>query len=207
MYTSEFWNKVYQEHSSDAPWLTDTHADFFAKEFKKYINTSKPQKILDYGCGNGKIGMHFISSDNQVEFADISDEMIASLNEQFQGKIPTYVVSYPEEIHNKYDCIICCTVLHHINPTEWKTFLQQFHMRLNSKGRLLISGTDEDDAILQNYHGYAPMTGEKCWCINNLEKMIDLNQFKIIDSYKKPLKLEAFSQQRTGRFIILEKKD
>ena len=204
MYTNEFWNKVYQEHK-DAPWLTDVSANFFINEVKNYIDFSKTNIILDYGCGNGKIGIHFLQEGMPVEFADTSDEQIDKLNEQFEGKVPTYAVSYPKEISNKYDYIICCSVLHHINPDFWETFLNQFYNLLNPNGRLLITGADEEDAILRNYHGNAPMTGAKCWPINSLEKIIDSKQFKTLNNYKKQIKLELFNQKRTFRMIFLEK--
>ncbi len=206
MYTSEFWNKVYQEHRYDAPWLTDIWADFVINEFQNYIDMSKPQKILDYGCGNGKIGMHFMTPDIDVEFADISNEQIDKLYAQFQGKVLTYAVSYPEEISNKYDCIICSGVFHHINSKEWKNFLNQFYHILNPKGKLLISGFCETDAILRGRDSRAPMTGEKNWCIDGLVNFVNPEQFKIIDTYKKQIKLEMFEQLRTTLFIILEKK-
>lgn len=206
MYSSEFWNKVYREHQ-EAPWLTDESAYFFTNEFKRYIDISKTKTVLDYGCGNGKIGMYFMHEGMSVEFADISDEQITKLNTQFEGKVPTYAVSYPKEISNKYDYIICCGVLHHINQEEWGSFLNQFYNLLNPQGRLLISGFDETDSIWQSQDSRAPMTGQRGWYINGLLSIINPNQFKIIDTYKKQIKQKLFKEQRTNLFIILERND
>lgn len=175
---------------------------------KKYIDITKSQKILDYGCENGKIGMFFMQPNVSVEFADISDEQIAKIDKQFAGKTPTYAVSYPSEIHNKYDTIICCGVFHHIEPNKWEVFLQQFYDILNPKGRLLISGFDKTDPIFQSQTGNAPMTEHKAWFINGLLDIINTTRFKMLDTYTKQISHEIVAQNCahlfTFRFIMLE---
>jgi 2-polyprenyl-3-methyl-5-hydroxy-6-metoxy-1,4-benzoquinol methylase len=208
MYTPEMWNQIYRD-GKNITWLRDKSAIFFGNELKKYIDTSKSQKILDYGCGNGKIGMSFKRPNISVELADISDEQIAKINKEFSGQIQTYAVSYPNEIKNKYDCIICCNVFHHLEPKEWGVFLQQFYDLLNPKGRLLISGFDKTDAIFQSNDDVAPMAKHKVWSINRLIDTINPKQFKILDTYTNQLEHDMVAQENKHififRFIMLER--
>ena len=202
------WNQIYRD-GKNITWLRDKSTIFFSNELKKYIDTSKSQKILDYGCGNGKIGMSFKCPNTSIELADISNEQIAKINKEFSGQIPTYAVSYPNEIKNKYDCIICCNVFHHIEPKEWTVFLQQFYDLLNPKGRLLISGFDKTNTIFQSKGDIAPMAKHKVWSINNLIDTINPKQFKILDTHINQLEYDMVAQKNKRvfafRFIMLER--
>lgn len=205
MYTQEFWDEVYRHHNGDAPWLTDIWAKAMIDEFAKYIDAKQPKKILDYGCGNGKIGMYFLKQQHNVEFAEISHEMVKELNAVVNNQVPIYLVEYPREITQKYDYIIASGVFHHLNPEVWPEFLEQFYYLLNPGGKLLISGANKDDAILLDNHNNAPMTNHFCWEISSLPTMIDNSKWQTNADYNVKVKLDAFDQYRTMRILVLAK--
>ena len=63
MYSQEFWDIIYKEHFQDAPWMDNSWKknviETISDDLKLLGKPIQGLRLLDYGCGNGYIGVHF----------------------------------------------------------------------------------------------------------------------------------------------------
>lgn len=210
MYTREFWDKIYQKHFTDAPWMSPEWADAGTEVLEYYIPPSPPSGcILDYGCGNALISEHFMRKGHMLELAEISNELVEWLSAHYRN-VSIYLVTSPGDIagDNKYDFVIAWGLFHHINPNLWGQFLEEFHRLMKPGALLLVSGWDDSDLILKEERKLGRFTRQRVWYINMLDDMIAWrkNEFDIVESKIIPVKLSAFPQPRMIRFIVARNK-
>ena len=116
--------------SNREQWKTASDNDFTGDhlEFKQAINFNfkdfKNMKVLDYGCGAGKMGMEFARHGAKVTCADIVKENIEVARSNFQSAKLQGDFIYLEDSDaipkgNEYfDIVWCFGVLHHIENVE-----------------------------------------------------------------------------------------
>ncbi len=204
MYDSEFWDDVYKK--GFIPWSDENKDNFFVKKIIQDVEPERSAEILDYGCGEGILGKYFLERGFKVDFAEISKIQVNALRKKFGNRSTVYAVNEPQDIEHKYDLIICSSVMHHIEPQRWGSFLKQFRELLKKGGVLWVSGLDENDKIFEQYHGIAPATGHKCWTINDLGRIAEKNGFEISASYVQDIKIDAFETPRMTRVFCLKPK-
>ena len=88
------------------------------------LNTFKAKKIIDFGCGNGKLVQHLSESGKFECFAcvEISKKRVAKLKRMFSSNntISVFEQSFFEYNSHfcKYDCAILSEVIEHLNEKE-----------------------------------------------------------------------------------------
>lgn len=125
-------------------------------------------KILDVGCGSAKpIAAYLIEKEFNVYGIDISPkllkyaERIIPKEKLFQADICDFTTNL------KFDAIICWFALFHIHATKHLEVLKKFHKFLKSKGILLITFADTNQAvdtshtIIDEYTIESEMFGER----------------------------------------------
>ena len=167
------------------------------------LNLPKKSKILDFGCGPGTNGIHFLNKQNRLFFADISEnalKLVKSkinkknlLNTSFNHIDPT-LDKLPFE-DNFFDLIICMSVYNNfVNRKYANQMLNEFNRVLNKKAFLIldfnlkennyknikslknnIKKTIPNDSTDKQISMYFPTSNKSV--INDLKK----NSFKILD--------------------------
>lgn len=204
MHDKKFWDEVYRK--GFLPWIDKGKDSFFASKIIKDTQMCQSAKVLDYGCGVGKIGEYFLSHGIDVDFAEISSLQVDYLKNKFGDKSKIYEVSEPKDIDEKYDIIICSTVLHRIEPEKWPDFLNQFSDLLNVGGKLWLSGFDRNDEILKQENGSFRATSGKCWFISDMVEMAKSLGFEVLENDYDEVLHHNFDKPRTYRFICLRPK-
>ncbi|MCD4818682.1 MAG: class I SAM-dependent methyltransferase [Candidatus Cloacimonetes bacterium] len=144
---------------SDAYWekvFKNSDYDFFklakSEQWLVFINELKQKKVktvLDMGCGGGHWSIVLARAGFQVTSVDISETAIKNLNEWkereylntlIETKICSLEKYYESSEKEKYDLVICNSVLDHIIIRDVKNS----HKLLNSNGYLYLS-FDEDN--------------------------------------------------------------
>lgn len=117
--------------------------DFYYKwpHLKKFIPREKGIKILDFGCGKGKILSEIIKVNPYLNVAgvDVSTEALEIIRKKFK-KYKFYQIKDGEKLPfktNSFDFIIASDVLEHVYDTE-NVFFELARV-LKPKGKILIT--------------------------------------------------------------------
>lgn len=202
MYDKEFWDDIYRR--GFIPWTDEYKDAMFVEKIIHDVRPHKASKILDYGCGDGRIGKYFLEHGLEVDFAEISSVQVEALKKELKNRSNIYLVEEPKDINKKYDIIICSGVLHHINPEKWLEFLQQFNGLLSEDGQAWICGFDKNDEVLLQNNGNAIVTQRHCWPIDELLMVFDSADFEVLSDYTEKIKIGAINKFRSFRFFTLK---
>lgn len=120
-------------------------AEKFRKDFVKYTIRPKPKmKILDIGCGTGRI-LNYLPSDIEYVGYDPSKEYIDYAQKSYPNRGNFVAGYFDRQEANKYerfDVILCLGVLHHLDDTEVSELLELFRDILSESGRFCsVDGT------------------------------------------------------------------
>jgi 2-polyprenyl-3-methyl-5-hydroxy-6-metoxy-1,4-benzoquinol methylase len=208
MYSREEWNKIYEIHWNDAPWMSQICANNHLKVLDRFLTDVKGKRLLDYGCGNGLIAYHYYEKGAIVDMADISDNLVNWLKKRYTEKsIRIFQAATPQDLFiNKYDIIIANSIIHHIRPDLWTSFLKGFADLLEPGGLLLISGWDKSEEIGQTH--WAPYAQKMTWPISSLKDRDIVNvKFEIVEEVVEPIELTSFfTQSKIFTYFVFKKK-
>lgn len=135
MIVQTFYNRYWQK--------TKKLSDFNYKwpVLKKFIPQRAKVKLLDFGCGDGKISEMINKINPQIDLTgiDVSPLAIKKIKKKLpQFKFKTIKENKPLPFKkNSFDFILAADVLEHIYDTE--LIFQELNRLLKPKGRLLIS--------------------------------------------------------------------
>lgn len=136
-------------------------------------------KLIEFGCGTGLVGLQFIEKVSKIFMLDTSLAMLKNLEikikkNNYKNIIPIFgeLTSYKNDL---VDAIIGFMVLHHIDDVE--VLLKESYDNLNKNGVLIIGDLLEEDG---SFHGY-DFVFHNGFNIENLKKMFTNQGF--IDIY------------------------
>ena len=131
-------------------------------------NTLKPHsnsKVLDFGCGTGRVGMQFTNFVERVVFLDISPAMIEVLRSNLQeAGIENYEIfdNCIEELQeNDFDLILAAMALHQIADTEG--LFVQMYQHLAPGGSVVFTDLCKNEEFFtlacynMPHHGFNPV--------------------------------------------------
>ena len=208
MYGKEVWDKIYDENFGKAPWLNESWAKESIKIISPYFSEkiSKSSLVLDYGCGNGAIGIYLNSLGYNVEFAEISHVMVKWLKENKKILMPVHEVQYPKELGtNKYDVVLVWGVFHHIKFDYWTEYLIEFFHIMKEGGIMIIGGWDESDVVLKDEYNIGRFTNESVWNISKLVNYARNVGFTELYNYVEKIEVKPFEKDRSFRVLVIRK--
>lgn len=131
------------------------------KNLKKFLNNKKIDKVLDLGCGTGRLSNNLLQIANEVYGVDQSEEVLKIARKKYPNlKLECSEVvnlPYPD---NFFDMVIINGSLHHFFAVE-KTFTET-HRVLKSGGSFIMLG--EPNAVFLKF--YNPFF--YLWVINRI---------------------------------------
>jgi SAM-dependent methyltransferase len=103
------------------------------------INNFKPQTLLDYGCGDGRL-LELLNRNIEVSVFDRSAEMIRYIKAK-RGNLIANIYDTPETIPSKhFDVALLSMVLMCIDDkTEYANVCRNISRAINPNGRVIIS--------------------------------------------------------------------
>lgn len=118
------------------------------------INTQHPKKLLDYGCGDGRI-LKSINSSIQIDVHDINKEMLELAKHKAGERVSSYFLRREEIPENTYDAVLLSMVLVCIdNETEYLNVLKRVKSCKTETGKVYIAITHPcfRDRKFSNFH-------------------------------------------------------
>jgi len=130
--------------------------------YRKIIAEIGPQpynKVLDFGCGTGLLGFHFVDCAAEVTFADISAGMLEQVCKKAatlgSGSVKTIDLT-EHTVTETYDIIVSLLALHHVEDIEKTVCGLASHIA--EGGYLCLSDLDLEDGSF-HYPNTAPHNG------------------------------------------------
>jgi len=125
--------------------------------FFEIVKRHKPsllakKRILDYGCGYGRMTRYFLKffSPSTLVSADVTDNMIKFCAKEF-GSIP-FLISDNNHISNfgsKFDVIFAVSVFSHLPPKTFEENIVELSKSLDKNGLLIFTTAGEQVAKIR----------------------------------------------------------
>jgi SAM-dependent methyltransferase len=226
MYKPEFRDEVYNKSDARLPWTSDGHIKCVVNWLNQHwFNEMKWKRVLDYWCGKGFIWENCLQKWAKVDFAEISNTMVDFLMKKYCcsselwktsdweepfWQVNVFKAGLPSDILVEswtYDYIFAWSVLHHINPDNWKNFLDWFSELLKSGWKLVVTWWDESDSVLKQDWFKWRFTWQSTYSMNKLPDYLDREKYEIEETWVYSESFEAFNIPRIFRYFILKKKN
>jgi cyclopropane fatty-acyl-phospholipid synthase-like methyltransferase len=98
-------------------------------------------RILDWGCGCGRVASHFINEhDALIVGVDIDEDNISWCKENLRGEFATVKLRPPTSMRaSTFDMIYSCSVLSHLSRRQISEWLKEIARLLSDSGVALLS--------------------------------------------------------------------
>lgn len=130
---------------------TEENEAYYAKLYLHIIITklrllfgNKKLKILDVGCGQGRLSIPLAAMGHIVEGVDLSSNAIQLANKyatekniSLSLKIKDIEEPFSNDMSEKYDCILCTEVIYMVK--NYENILNEFYRLLKKNGLIFIS--------------------------------------------------------------------
>jgi len=117
-----------------------------ATETKKHLRISDGIDVLDFGCGTGLFGLHFLENAKTLTGIDTSKGMLDVFKRKVDDdqKLKTLMINLENEDHQgHYDLIVSSMAFHHLeNPV---VVLKKLKQMLKPNGVIAIIDLDHED--------------------------------------------------------------
>lgn len=177
----------------------------FAKEFvaeiKKYIQFSSEDKIMDFGCGTGLVGLELLPEVSFAVMADTSSAMLEVLESKLSyaqlEKIE--IIDGPLSLYsgNDIDKAVTLMALHHIENLDETIKLMSNTIKKNG---LLIIG----ELLTEDGSFHAPsVVAHNGFDLEEICELIENNGFEVL--LKHPYSIQKRKDNEFHRFILIAK--
>ena len=124
-------------------------------------------------------------------------------------KARVFEVSSPMDLSiedGSYDYIVVWSVFHHIEPNNWSEFLDSFFDLLKKGWKMIITGWDETDKMLEKNWFKWYITWRSVYPINGLLDYLDTKKCDVVEMWTCSEKISEFNMSIIFRYYILERK-
>ncbi len=120
----------------------------FLHEVRKYATTKKTDRMIDFGCGTGVVGLDFINETEEVVFVDTSHAMLNILRQKVSDAKITNACIVEGSIEQsdkslKANLITSLMSVHHVEDTD--VLFRQMAERLHTDGSIIIGDLMPED--------------------------------------------------------------
>jgi ubiquinone/menaquinone biosynthesis C-methylase UbiE len=112
----------------------------------EYIKPAKHDKVLDFGSGSGKLfhqikdipGILYVGIEPNARYVNYCQDLYRNYeNATFHlGSIEVL-----DLVKEKFDTIVICAVLHHLNTNDWPSIIKKMYLSLNPGGKIVLLDT------------------------------------------------------------------
>lgn len=162
---------------------------------KQIIETCGYGKVLDIGCGEGKLVAELVNSGLDAFGLDISDVVVKRANSRLNGRFKQgSILDLPFQ-DNHFDTVVSTECMEHLTPEDVPAALKEI-CRVTGKYVFLQIATTQD----RDGHGHLTVEGREWW----ETKCLDAG-FRKHPGYYRLNAYEALNQEPWQIYVLLEK--
>lgn len=154
--------KLYKEQAQEYSHFADSSFSWLYLE-KPVLDkvlapfTNKHPKILDAGCGSGRVLRYLLSrniNSNDIVGVDICEDMLAIARKNAPNVTTVRSDLVTISLKSHFDLILCTHVLHYLDSNDYKRALRNLYKLLNPDGTLLLVLTHPVRTTRHNLENY-----------------------------------------------------
>jgi 2-polyprenyl-3-methyl-5-hydroxy-6-metoxy-1,4-benzoquinol methylase len=188
---SNYWDYISSNKNYETEYFTKKYGSSVARDLLKNFDP-RGKSILDFGCGPGYLFDELNKQCDKFKYTgmDFSENSINLLKEKYQNNknFEDAIHIRPEQLpyKKKYDCIVCCEVIEHLDD-EFLSKLTEFFLALLKPGGILYITTPNDENLDASksmcpncgciYHLWQHM---RSWSKFSITNYFESNSFKTI---------------------------
>ena len=169
----QHWDRIHSKEN--LPWNEKSWCDVSGKTIRHFLEISKANRVLDFGCGFGRYQDIYASVCKSVTLVDISGKAIEE-SKRWGCVIRSdhsikYLKSDLDGLVNEgleFDLIVCWGVLHNYPENQWGDFIKSFSKLLRPGGYLLVGGWGREAARFESQDPVSDVTGLPTYSISDL---------------------------------------
>lgn len=136
----------------DNTWLSSRkYILSFHKFLKKDINFNKKIKILDIGCGRGKM-ISFLSKKYKLDHYPVGLDIV---NHKVQNNRINFIngdaIKYLKSSKNKFDLIIFKQSIHFFNQKQIRFMINNVKKKLNNNGKIIVCTLNSEKTSIPTF--------------------------------------------------------
>jgi ubiquinone/menaquinone biosynthesis C-methylase UbiE len=134
-----------------------------AEVVRAFSATSKNERMLDIGCGDGSISLPLLAPNNRLTLLDLSTSMLkiaeSRIAKKFLGQVETINSGFMEaQLEPKsYDLILCIGVLAYVD--DLPSFCLKLASLIKPGGTAVVECTDSNHFVSHLISGYGKLRG------------------------------------------------
>ncbi|EII7298760.1 methyltransferase domain-containing protein [Vibrio cholerae] len=188
------YNNAYNEYWSSLDRIGETSGDL-KKISNQIIETCGFGKVLDIGCGEGKLVAELVNSGVDAFGLDISDVVIERANSRLKGRFKQGSILELPFQDNHFDTVVSTDCMEHLTPDDVPAALKEI-CRVTGKYVFLQIATTQD----RDGHWHLTVEGREWWETKCLEA-----GFRKHPGYYRLNAYEALNQEPWQIYVLLEK--
>lgn len=118
----------------------------FTKTILQHVTASHP-RILDYGCGVGRVAKEMIKQHPTVQIVGVDASPVQLQHARNYVADDRFTAQFPNELEGQFDLIYSLYVLQHIPAIELREAIARIHYRLKSSGLFIYCSSDARMAV------------------------------------------------------------
>jgi SAM-dependent methyltransferase len=115
--------------------------------------TASSPRILDYGCGVGRLAREVIMQHPSATVVGIDESPVQQQHARDYVDNYRFTASFPHEVEGSFDLVYCIYVLQHVPAIDLRGAIARIHHRLNQDGVFVYCSCDTRMAV--RWDGYA----------------------------------------------------
>ena len=186
---ARFWDVISKNKELTNTYFTKMAGKEVIEDIEMEIGL-KGKEILDYGSGPGHLFASILKLNLKLKYyaLEFSKESIDELNARFRAA-PSfgegfYVNDFPAPINQKFDLIICCEVVEHLDDEMLNSFLIEAKRLLKPQGYIYITTPNDENLEVSKvncpdcgctFHRWQHL---RSWNEKSLSRFMETNGFR-----------------------------
>ncbi len=137
--------------SAQQRWNEETPV--FAEAMLPYVPEG-PSRILDYGCGVGRLSREVLLRRHDCSLVGIDSSPVQLAHARGYVRDPRFDAALPHEVSGQFDFAYCVYVLQHVRAVDLRQVVQTIHASLKPGAYFVHCSSKRRMSVRDEYHAF-----------------------------------------------------